>query len=343
MRALTLSTLALLACTGKDGVPLDDTGGASGDDSAVNTDDTSVADDTGATDDTGTTQLPDDMRELSELSSGECPDLSQLGATTTSQFLSSGESRTVTAVLPNQVSANTQVVFFFHGLMSPDQTPDPTEYMATALQLQQVANQLDAIILLPESPTRTEFGFSFFLWDVEGNTDHDIVLFDDLRTCVADLLAPDLERLSIVGFSGGALFTTMVASQRGDAISTMVEMSGGADLEVIISPSIVAAYETPAWTFGALLVTGGTNDVWPDPNFAIVDFVAGTDTLETNLVDDGHFVVRCRHNQGHTITNDEYALALEWLNSHHFGELSPYETNGLGTHSSWCEVVGDAE
>jgi poly(3-hydroxybutyrate) depolymerase len=278
---------------------------------------------------------PEGLAEPAELSSGECPDMTTSGTTT---FTSSGETRKVTLLVPNDVGADSQVVFFFHGLMDPASTPDPTDYLASALNLQQVANEHNAIMILPESPTRTEFGQTFFLWDVEGSSDADIVLFDDLRTCAHQAHGPDMARLSALGFSGGALFTTMIASQRGDTLSTFVEMSGGADLDVLISDSLVAAYETPAWSIPALLWSGGTEDVWPNSSFALVDFAAGTDTLQENLLEDGHFVVRCLHEQGHTITNAEWSSAITWIDGHRFGQGSPFEGD-ISALPSTCEVA----
>jgi predicted esterase len=144
-----------------------------------------------------------------------------------------------------------------------------------------------------------------------------------------------------MGFSGGALFTTIVASQRGDTLAAIVEMSGGSDLEVSLAEGEVASYDTPAYTMPALLATGGTNDVWPSPDFPIVDFVAGTDTLEASLVADGHYTVRCRHERGHTITNAELELAVEWVSVHRFEEPSPYLSSGLGSDEDWCVVASE--
>lgn len=276
------------------------------------------------------------LAAIAETSSGECPDLSQSGITT---FTSSGETRTVSVRKPSEVNADTQVIVFFHGLMDPTQTPEPTEYMADGLDIARLAEDMNAIFLIPESPVRTEFGQSFYLWDVEGTSPNDMVLFDDLRSCAYEQLEPDMTRLSALGFSGGALFATMVASQRGDTLSTLVEMSGGADVEVIISEGLVAAYSTPAWSLPALLWSGGADDVWPDPSYQIVNFEAATDTLEANLVEDGHFVVRCEHELGHQINNAEWESALTWIAQHRFGEESPYVGADVSELDGSCAIA----
>ena len=280
---------------------------------------------------------------LAELSSGECPDMSASGNTST--FLSSAEERTATVIYPSAPEGEMAVVFFFHGLMDPGSTPQPTEYMATALQVQAMADELNAVVVLPESPIWNYAGFEFFLWMVEDNTfDNDIALYDDLRTCVAQEFTVDLDQVYAMGFSGGALFTTIVASQRGDTLAGVVEMSGGADLEVALAQDIVAPYDTPAYTMPALLASGGEQDVWPDPSLALVNFDEGTDTLAGNLVADGHFTVQCRHSYGHTVTNPELEAAKDWVRVHRYNEASPYLTDGLpDSMASWCEVVSAAE
>ena len=65
------------------------------------------------------------------------------------------------------------------------------------------ASPTGSVIVLPESPLRDIYGVKFFLWDVEGASDHDLVLYDDLRTCLAQELSVHLERVSAMGCSGG--------------------------------------------------------------------------------------------------------------------------------------------
>lgn len=273
------------------------------------------------------------LADLAELSSGECPDLTASG---TSTFLSSGEDRLVTAIIPAGGTEGAPLVFFFHGLTTPDATPSPTEYTAEALDLQSVADSTGAVILLPEAPLRDFFGYEIFLWDVEGSSDADLVLYDDLRTCASNQLGVDLEQVSAVGFSGGALFNTWIGTTRADTLATFVELSGGSDVEVPFVGLYLSPYVTPAWSIPALVVSGGEDDVWPDPSLALVDFEAASDTLAESLALDGHYVARCHHNAGHTITTQGYVLTLSWIQSHRYGEPSPYETLGLGDDADWC-------
>lgn len=308
--------MVLAGCGEKD----EDSGSSSTDDTAAETDGWGYA-----------------SAEPATLSSGECPDMSTSGATST--FLSSDEERTVTTIFPSAPDSETKVIFFFHGLMDSSYG-SPSGVFASSFGMQDIADELNAIIILPESNIWELLGFSFYLWDVEDGTfDNDVTLYDDLRTCVHEQFAPNMDKVFSMGFSGGGLFTTVITSQRGDTLAAAVEMSGGADIETGFLDGVVAPYATPAASVPVYLTSGGEADVWPSTQLVIVDFEAGTDTLAANLAADGHFVVRCKHTSGHTVTNADYNAAWDFVESHEYGQPSPYETDGIGDWSSWCEVV----
>lgn len=353
----------LVACSGRDGKdgaaqpydpPDDESGNDSASDGRDSGEDSGDGEDSGGGadsgddtdsggDDTGEPSGPRgwtvvDLAPLTTLSSGQCPDLSRSG---TSSFLSSGTERKVTVLLPESGAAGAPVVVFFHGLTTPDASPEPTVEMAEGLYLQDVADETGTIIVLPEAPVRDLFGYKFYLWMVEETESDDLVLYDDLRTCLSSELNADLERFTAFGFSGGALFTTVVATRRADTLATFIELSGGADIEVPLFADLFSAYATPAWTLPGLLASGGDEDVWPSPSAPLVDFEAASDTFADRLVDDGHFVARCHHDNGHTITYDEYLLSIDWLSSHRFGQPSPYASAGLGDDSDWCAPMGE--
>jgi poly(3-hydroxybutyrate) depolymerase len=275
--------------------------------------------------------------ELAELSSGECPDMSESGETST--FVSSGEERTVTTVHPSSPDGPMRIVFFYHGLMDPGSTPNPTGYMANAMDLQEMADEHNAVIVLPQSRVWSMLGMEFFMWDVEdGTSDNDLALYDDLRTCIAEGFDVDLDKAVVFGFSGGALFTTVVLTQRSDTLAAAVEMSGGADIEMATFENKFSRYETPENPLPVLLAEGGSSDVWPDSSFTLLDFHEATDTLQSKLLADGHYVVRCSHSSGHTITWPIYEVAIEWLTGHSYGQPSPFEGD-IGAWESWCEVA----
>jgi len=178
---------------------------------------------------------------------------------------------------------------------------------------------------------------TFYMWQVWNEDDLDLRLYDDLRTCVVEQIGADIARVSAMGFSGGGLFTTVLVRERGDTLATFVEMSGGADVDFqLVSDEPIAAYGTPAARMPALLFSGGDEDGWPQ-GFILVDFQAATDALQQHLLEDGHYLWRCRHDQGHTITWSEWTLARAWSLAHSYGGDAAYSGGAIADYASWCE------
>jgi len=276
-----------------------------------------------------------------EPSSGDCPDMTQ---SHTTSFTSSGQDRTVTIVVPDEPVDNMPLVFFFHGLLDTVSTPNPTQYMANALGLQAFANEERAVIVLPQSGVLERMGYEFFMWDIEDGESPDLTLFDDLRSCAYSDLGIDLFQVHSMGFSGGALFSTVVARERSPMLASMVEMSGGSDISMLTFDEPLSTYTTPENPVPALLISGGSDDQWPGNGATLVHFSSATDTLQDKLVEDGHFVVRCEHNQGHTVPYTASLAARQWVTSHKLGEPSPIEASGidnLENYSDWCVISGE--
>ena len=279
------------------------------------------------------------LAPLTEPSSGDCPDLTQSHTTT---FSSNGEERVVTAVIPNDPPDSMPLVFFFHGLLDPGSMPVPTEYMASALNLQTVANNTGVAFVLPQSGLMSRAGMSFFMWAVDEFEGNDMVLFDDLRTCASEQLSIDLNDVHAMGMSGGALFTTLVLRERSDTLASAIELSGGADIDMLTFDNTLSEYITPAKQVPTLLIAGGTTDVWPGGGLELVNFTQATDVLEDHLVSDGHFVVRCEHNQGHVVPLAAVNASWDWIEAHRFDEDSPFAATGIDDVSSmsdWCVVA----
>lgn len=272
------------------------------------------------------------LAPLAELSTGECPDLSRAG---TSSFVSGGSERTVTVVFPTTRGPAPPVIFFFHGLSSTSAS-SPGAALVGSLALEDVANDLGAVVVVPDATWRTVGELSGWLWDVESFTGEDLVLFDDLRTCLASELDVDLERLFAVGFSGGGLFVTELLRYRSDALAGAVELSGGSDVTVEGYGEVLAPYGAPARSVPTLLISGGELDQWPDEEDPLIDFQTASDTLTDALLADGCAVARCQHADGHTLTWDSYELAQDWVRAHTYGESSPYAAEGMGEDAGWC-------
>ncbi|MAY81341.1 MAG: hypothetical protein CL930_11230 [Deltaproteobacteria bacterium] len=290
-----------------------------------------------ASDDTSGDGGVEGLAPLADLSDDDCPKMME---SNTGTFSSSGESRTVTVVVPSgEVEPDGPLVYFFHGLLDPSSTPTPTEYMASALQLQSIADETGVTFVLPQSGLFERLGFEFFMWEVETGESNDMVLFDDLRTCAALERDIDLTKVHAMGMSGGALFTTVVARERGDTLATMIEMSGGSDISMLTFDGLLSEYKTPAYAMPALLISGGPTDTWPGGGMDLVDFSGATDNLAEQLYGDGHYVVRCEHDRGHAVPMEAVQASWEWVEAHQFGETSPFIEDGIDALGSWCSVV----
>ena len=267
--------------------------------------------------------------ELAPLSSGECPDMSISGAT--SAFLSSDESRTVTTVFPSDPQPGMRVIFWFHGFLDASMS-NPTGETAEGMNFQSLADEENALIILPESGIWDLSLFQVYMWNVEDGTfEKDLTLFDDLRTCAAQNFDVDLDKLTAGGFSGGALFSTVLMSHRGDTLAAVAQLSGGSDLEIEILGLFeepLASYETPSYKMPILLGGGQDGDIWPGNGMTIVNFYEASERLEEKLRTDEHLVVRCIHNNDHWGTPyGMFNSALSWLTVHTYGEDSPYKTD----------------
>ncbi len=286
--------LTLVACGGKDLPLLPDTGAAA------------AAGPNGPT------------APLAALSDGECPDMSG-----TSRFSSGGLKRRVRIVTPKDAPPGLPVVFGFHGLV-------PTGFDAIGdivdgFDLKSLADELGVVFVVPEARELEFPGFgSLLLWGILDDTEPDLVLYDDLRTCLSRDLDVDLERMSVWGFSGGALWTSVIALERADTLASFVEFSGGNSFTVPLLGGPYIPYATPPHLPPALLVSGGDNDVWPDTTFTVIDFEDASDSLARSLANDGAVVARCHHQLGHTIPSNLWDLGVEWLVSHSFTGDSPW-------------------
>ena len=273
---------------------------------------------------------------LTELSDGECPDMTASGI---SSFSSGGKTRRVGVIFPNQMTEDMPVIFTFHGLTAPEYMP--MESMISGFDLQRLSNQKKIVFVVPEAEATTLPGIgSMSLWGILGDEADDLVFYDDLRTCVAESLPVDLHRVSAWGHSGGALWTSVLSMARSDTLSTFLEFSGGTGIEIPLLGGPYISYEPLTHVMPAVLGHGGDTDLWPDASFTMIDFQATTLTYAESLAADGHLVVSCDHGMGHnTIPPDGWDFAVEWLKTHVYGMASPYESLSVEDIPSWCAYL----
>ena len=267
--------------------------------------------------------------ELAPLSSGECPDMSTSGATTT--FLSSGETRTVTTVFPSDPQPGMRIIFWFHGFLDSTMS-NPSGDTADGMMFQSLADEENALIIVPESRIWDLILLQVYMWNIEDGTyDADLTLFDDLRTCAAQNFDVNLDKLTAGGFSCGALFSTVLMSHRGETLAAVAQLSGGSDLEIDILGFFeepLASYETPSHKMPLLLGGGQDGDIWPGNGMTLVNFYEASQRLESKVRADEHLVVRCLHNNDHWGTPyGMFNSALSWLTVHTYGEESPFKAD----------------
>ena len=249
---------------------------------------------------------------LATVSGDSCPEIDGGKITLTSD----GRERTVKVLLPDGDTAGKPLVFAWHPLGAD------ADWLASALDLREYADTVDAVVFVPDST-----GENTYEWGYVVETVADLTLYDDLRTCAYEQLAIDLGRVSSVGFSAGALWTSYLAVHRGDTLATILPFSGGADP--------IIAYEAPAGPLSALLNYGGDTDLYGG---GIVDFTETTLSLADGLVGDDHFVVLCNHDGGHTIPPEGRDMMDAWLTRHTFGAASPFVSGDLSNFPDYCGV-----
>lgn len=201
---------------------------------------------------------------------------------------------------PDQIAPGAPVVFAWHGM------GDNPSSFTNALGLPALARQWGAVIIAPESATTT-----LLPW----GADLDLALFDDVRACLAEEQEADMEAVSTMGFSAGALWSSELLLQRSDRLATAFIMSGG----------LLVEYETPAVPTPVFMSEGGDSDV-----VAVVRFKETTEALAGELVADEHFVVVCSHTQGHTPPPGFTDLINAWIPAHSYGRHSPFEEDLSG-------------
>jgi predicted esterase len=249
---------------------------------------------------------------LEDLSSDDCP---KMGRSGTKTFMSNGTERTVVLEIPQGKPENMPVVFVYHGL------GDSAESIRNALDLDSFAKENEVVVVIPDSQSRY-----LLTWDIWAGGD-DAVLFDDLRTCLAQELRVDLNRMMVAGYSFGALFSSYLTVNRSDSLAATMIMSGGT------GPSL-STYKTPVADVPALLMWGGDSDLY-DLGLTVVSFQDASLELSAGLIADGHVVAHCDHGNGHTVPFDAMDIAEKWLLEHEYGQPSPY-TDALPDFPTYC-------
>lgn len=238
---------------------------------------------------------------VAEISDGECPAIGARAET----FSSDGLSRSVAIYAPDPVPEGLPVMFYWHPLGGS------ASMMDSYLDLQGWAEEHQVIVIAPNA--RSD---NMFEWDFWNSQEHDLVLYDDLRACAAQEWGADLSRVYSSGMSAGALWTSYLSTRRGDTLAAILPFSGG--------DGSIWAYQTPASVFPAVLAYGGDADTWGGGGVTI-DFQEATLQFAGELQADGHSVLLCNHEGGHTLPAATMDITTAFLLPQTYGVLPDME------------------
>jgi pimeloyl-ACP methyl ester carboxylesterase len=258
---------------------------------------------TGTSDETGTDTTTDDPEppmlplcgttppEGAELApplptyGGICPTIDTSGPQL-NYIDSGGGERSFMVVAPTDLAEDEvlPVMFMYHWLGgSADDFYERAQAQAAADYYRFIAiipNGRDIDQLVP-------FKWPFAVSDLDFLMEQDFELFDDMLACVAEQFAVDKECVSTMGVSAGALFSSMLASRHGDALSSYISLSGGVG-------GLIKPWQPGGNIMPAMVLWGG------DMDFCIaINFANTSKQLEMDLEANGHPVVECIHNCTH--------------------------------------------
>ncbi len=319
--AAVLSCLLMTAaCSGGD-----DTGGA--DNPAVDagtngTDGTSTGGDVAATSDAGASGAKDAGTTKAgppkpfKYSGGKCPKL----VVGTNKMFSWDKDRVFDLFAPTtKGNKKPGLLFMWHGL------GDNKNNFGKAMGAQFHANELNVYVAVPQGAgSITGWG-----WTSDNTALADATFFDDMLNCLDDTFDYDNTRVYTTGFSAGALWSSYLVVKRSTFLAAAVLWSGGTGPKVY-------TYKRPKRKVPVLLNWGGTGD----QAGVFVNFDVTTKDMIKNLVKDGHVVLSCNHNGGHTIPPGGPNYGMAYLKKHSWDTLTDsfYKGGDLTGFPNYCKL-----
>lgn len=199
---------------------------------------------------------------------------------------------------------------------------------------QALADEARAILVIPQDSGMFEAKWPDTPLDI-GQSGVDLAMFDDLYACIAQQYAINTNCVSSIGVSAGGLWTTYLATVRGQHLASNLTISGGHPTEIV----------GPWWPFvsprpyAALVMWGGPTDMLG------IDFNAASLNLVGELSGAGNFLLRCEHDGGHGVPapgdGDPLRTALHFVRNHPFwlaGE-SPLDMGLPDFYPSYCTAI----
>ena len=260
---------------------------------------------------------------------GECP----LLVPGLNSIDSTGNAREFLLILPDDLEPeeNLPVVFLWHWLGG-----DADAFLEQG-DVQTAVNEFRFAAVIPEEKGDLLFRWPFTILDPEPRVQEEYQFFDDMLACVAEQYTIEENCISSAGVSAGGLFTSQLASGRGEYLASFLSLSGGTG-GAAVKPWGGSSHKMPA-----MVLWGGAMD------FCVaVDFNATSLDLEMNLDDEGHFILECIHDCMHSappfdMGAGETAFAPMWqfVTAHPYwleDGQSPYVSGIPEGIPQWCGV-----
>lgn len=172
----------------------------------------------------------------------------------------------------------------------------------------------------------SEWGF------VDGQDDSwDLALFDDVLSCLVEQHDIDRSRVYSTGMSAGGLWSTHLLGRRSEYLAAVAPLSGGTGM--------FQSYDKPERGDLPVMLT------WGGPSDTInilgqqVSFEEATFELRDALLADGHFVIMCEHDDGHTLPPVNLEHVKLFFAAQQMGEDNPWEGGLPGELWSACEIA----
>jgi hypothetical protein len=286
-------------------------------------------------------------------SQGTCPTLMP----GTNNIVSATGMRDFILVVPDNFDPTREhppLAFLWHWLGA-----NANSFLTTA-DVQDATNRLRFIAVIPDDPGDLKFDWPFSSVDLcstnttcdcECRFQEELTFFDDMLSCVSAQYPVNLDCVSSVGVSAGALWTAQLGPWRSEYISAMEVLSGGiGDTTVGGTPnlnslpdSVVYGWQPETHVMPNLVLWGGPDD------WCLLEFQPASQNLEKGIESQGGFVEECIHNCGHAVPpfaappdGGQFDIMWDFLADHPYwlppGE-SPYQVNGLPVGTpDWCAI-----
>ncbi|MFZ9886034.1 MAG: hypothetical protein ACO3JL_00925 [Myxococcota bacterium] len=281
---------------------------------------------------------------LPSYSGGVCPSLvvGPTKATSLNEgFPSSGEARDFRVLVPDNYddSEAWPVLFFFHWLNASGKSMIDDGELETAIEQQRFIAVVPERLKKSNGSKAYQFDWPFVeTWGAE----KELVFFDDMLACVSEQFTVDPARVHVMGVSAGGLWVTyLMSSDRAERVASLETLSGGLGRDGLGVWEI--EFQPSPHKYPALVLWGGSTD-WLGINFE-----QASKRLRDALLENGHFVVTCTHDEGHAIPPVEntagrtrFESLWSFLLDHPYGtttSTTPYQGGLPAVYPSWCGLA----